>query len=466
VLFDCQQIAVALSGQDSEAFAVKGTWGLPADLGQTSRVVLHRIIADHPEERSLRLTSEAGEFFQTMDAASATFLPLMAGKEILGCVLLPNIELQPRDTLLAEILTGRAAARLLQLKNEANHYSDNSLPARLLAMTDAMLAVTNKEELYARILSSAAALLSASAGSLMLLDESGNTLRIVSSLGLNEQISKSLTIKVGEGIAGKVAATGAPIVVNDIETDSRVATTNRPRYRTKSFISTPFRHGSNLIGVLNLSDKPGNDIFTESDLQLLSLLLGQAVMVLERTESRQQAELLTNLSAVDPATNLYNRSFLDKRLAEEVNRSHRQQLEFTLVMVELDHLNLYKSLCGAASAEAATKKTVTAILRSARQMDVVCSADSETFCIILPGTPKTAAMPVANRISKACARMKIPGADALPSGRLSASIGLAAYPLDGETADTLLEAAQEALYQAKAEGRDCIVQHEPVPAKE
>jgi len=176
----------------------------------------------------------------------------------------------------------------------------------------------------------------------------------------------------------------------------------------------------------------------------------------------QQAASLTHLSAVDPATNLYNRSFLDKRVAEEVNRSQRQNLQFTVVMVELDHLNLYASICGAAAATAATKKTVAAIIRSARQMDVVCSFNSETFCIILPGTARPDAMPVAKRIRKACARLKAPGADALPAGKLSASIGLAAFPADGATCQALLDAAKDALYQAKAGGRDRIVLHEAV----
>jgi diguanylate cyclase (GGDEF)-like protein len=416
VLFDCQQIAVAISGHDGEAFSVRGTWGLPSDLGQTSSVLIHKLMEDNPGERAPRIISETGEFFQTLGAQSATFLPLMAGSELLGCILLPDLELQPRDALLAEILTGRAASRLLQLRNEANHYSGSSLPARLLAMTNSMLEVRTIEELYSHILSTAAKFLGACSGSLMILDESGHALRIVASLGLNEQISKSLNIKIGEGIAGKVAATGAPIVVNDIETDSRVATTNRPRYRTKSFISIPFSQDRKIIGVLNLADKEGNDIFTESDLQLLALLLGQAAMVLERTQSRQQAEMLINLSAVDPATKLYNRSFLNKRIAEEVNRSQRQDLKFTVVMVELDHLNLYASICGPAAASAAIKKTVAAITRSARQMDVVCSYGSETFCIILPGTLKSDAIPVANRIRKATSRMKIPGVDCLPAG--------------------------------------------------
>ncbi|NVN99546.1 MAG: diguanylate cyclase [Geobacteraceae bacterium] len=460
VLFDCQQIAVAMSGHDNEAFNIRGTWGLPADLGHTSKGALSQLMAEHPGERSLRLMDETGELFHDLQAQSATFLPLMAGSELLGCILLPEIELQPRDALLAEILTGRAAARILQLRNEANHYSDSSLPARLIAMTDVMLEVTSEEELYAKILSTSAGFLGASSGSLMILDESGQTLRIVASLDLNEQLLKSLSIKSGEGIAGKVAATGLPIVVNDIETDSRVATANRPRYRTKSFISAPFRGSGRTMGVLNLSDKEGHDIFTENDLQLLSLLLGQAAMVLERTRSRVQAEILTNLSAVDPATNLYNRSFLDKRLAEEVNRSQRQELQFTTVLVELDHLSLYASICGAAAAASVIKKTVAAITRSARQMDVVCCLNSETFCLILPGTTKNASLPVAERIRKAVAKIKIPGQESLPTGKLSSSIGLAMFPDDGIEAEQLLNAGMAALQQAKAEGRDCIVLHE------
>lgn len=463
VLFDCHQIAVAMSGQDNEAFAIKGTWGLPADLGQTSRVVLHKLMADHPGERSLRLISETGEFFQALNSQSATFLPLMAGSELLGCILLPDLELQPRDALLAEILTGRAASRLQQLRNEANQFSGSSLPARLIAMTSTMAQVQTIEELNSRILETAAGFLGAASGSLMLVDETGHSLRIAAALGLNEQLSRSLHIKMGDGIAGKVAATGAPIVVNDIETDSRVATTNRPRYRTKSFVSAPFKKGEKTVGVLNLSDKAGNDIFTENDLLLLSLLLGQAAMVMERTESRQQAELLTNLSAVDPATNLYNRSFLDKRLAEEVNRSQRQQLEFTIVMIGLDYLTLYSSLCGPAAAAAAIKKTVAAINRSARQMDVVCSFNNDTFCIILPGTGKKTAVPVTERVRKACARLKIPGVESLPNGKISSSIGVAAYPADGEDASALLSATMDALYLARAEGRDRIVFHAAVP---
>jgi diguanylate cyclase (GGDEF)-like protein len=457
VLFDCQQIAVAISGQDNEAFALKGTWGLPTDLGQTSRVVLHRLMVEHPDERSLRLTAENGAFFETLDAANATFLPLMAGTELLGGIFLPNVELPPRDALLAEILTGRAAARLLQLKNEANNYADSSLPARMIAATNSMLAATDLGDLQTRILATATELLGASSGSLMLLEESGHSMKIVAAIGLNDQISKSLTIKLGDGIAGRVAASGTPIVVNDIESDSRVATTNRPRYRTKTFISTPFRRGEKLLGVLNIADKANNDIFTENDLQLLSLILGQAVMVLDKVESQLQAELLTNLAAVDPATSLYNRSFLDKRLAEELNRSQRQTLPFTLVLVELDHLTIYTSICGPAAAAAAIRKTVTAITNSARQMDVVCSYSSDTFCIILPGTAKIDAMPVAERISAACAGMKIAGAESLPSGRFSTSIGLAGFPGDGETPEGLLETARTALYQAKADGRDCIV---------
>jgi diguanylate cyclase (GGDEF)-like protein len=123
-------------------------------------------------------------------------------------------------------------------------------------------------------------------------------------------------------------------------------------------------------------------------------------------------------------------------------------------------LGLYTSICGAAAASAVIKKTVAAINRSARQMDVVCSFNNETFCLILPGTLKKDALPVARRIRKATSRMKAPGQESLPSGKLSSSIGLATFPDDAQDADGLLGAAMTAVYRAKADGRDCIVLHE------
>jgi len=69
------------------------------------------------------------------------------------------------------------------------------------------------------------------------------------------------------------------------------------------------------------------------------------------------------------------------------------------------------------------------------------------------------AIPVAKRIRKATSKMKIPGQESLPSGKISSSIGLATFPDDALEADGLLATALTALYQAKAEGRDCVVHH-------
>jgi diguanylate cyclase (GGDEF)-like protein len=92
-------------------------------------------------------------------------------------------------------------------------------------------------------------------------------------------------------------------------------------------------------------------------------------------------------------------------------------------------------------------------------MDVVCAYNHETFCLILPGTSRIDALPVAKRIRKATSKMKIPGQESLPSGRISSSLGLATFPDDALEADGLLAAALNALYQAKADGRDCVVPH-------
>jgi len=128
------------------------------------------------------------------------------------------------------------------------------------------------QDLLASVLQSTMRAVRANIGSIMLLNQEELTLRIAASRGLPE-------IRVGEGIAGKVAQVGEPIIVDDIETDPRFAKLNDPRYGTGSFMCMPVRVGDRVIGVLNLAkkeDQSGGSViraFTPTDLQFLNALM-------------------------------------------------------------------------------------------------------------------------------------------------------------------------------------------------
>jgi signal transduction histidine kinase len=135
------------------------------------------------------------------------------------------------------------------------------------------------QDLLASVLQSTMRAVRANIGSIMLLDQEKLTLRIAASRGLPEGLQDEAEIQVGEGIAGRVAQIGEPVIVDDIETDPRFAKLNDSRYGTGSFMCMPVRVGDRVIGVLNLAkkeDQSGGTViraFTPTDLQFLNALM-------------------------------------------------------------------------------------------------------------------------------------------------------------------------------------------------
>ncbi len=139
--------------------------------------------------------------------------------------------------------------------------------------------IPNIQDLLASVLQSTMRAVRANIGSIMLLNQEKLTLRIAASRGLPEGLQDEAEIQIGEGIAGKVAQIGEPVIVDNIESDPRFAKLNDPRYGTGSFMCMPVRVGDRVIGVLNLAkkeDRSGGTViraFTPTDLQFLNALM-------------------------------------------------------------------------------------------------------------------------------------------------------------------------------------------------
>ena len=295
----------------------------------------------------------------------------------------------------------------------------------------------------------------------MLLNETVGTLEIAAARGMTPSLAKTMSVSFGEGIAGKVAKSGFPMLVNDIERDSRTASNNRPRFKTKSFVSLPLETKDRLIGVLNLADKSSGGSFTEADLNLVQTFTKHAVLMIDRAATLEKAGQFEQLSITDPLTGLYNRRFLEDRLQEEFSRSSRQQQNFCVILADLDSFKVYNDICGHLAGDNALKKVAAQMRRSARDMDVVTRYGGEEFCLILPGTGKKESLFVGERIRRAIEAETFPGENHLPLGRLTISLGIASFPTDGTTANELIHAADLALYRAKELGRNRLVLYEP-----
>ncbi len=462
VLFDLEQTAVILHGEDPCRAAVLhglGSWlTQPVHLNDEQAAVFVQSADTRP------YTLEEEETLQTLPGVrcdQALCLPLTAEGTSHGTLVLFNTDLHPREKLLIELLAGRMAARLHILAREHEFTLKNDTSERIIEMISNLSLLDSREALFQRILEMSSDLLHASKGSLMVLDDDEAILRIESSLGMNPELARGMRVRVGSGISGRVAANGHPLLVNDIEKDERIRTANRPRFRTKSFISVPLMAKGEVIAVLNLSDKRDQATFDENDLRLLTTFSPHFSTLIERTESLERANALEELSITDPLTRLYNRRFLEQRMEEEISRCLRQDLALTLILLDLDNFKNYNDLCGHIAGDKALQRTARILRKSAREMDIVTRYGGEEFCILLPGTSKKEAILVAERIRHAVEKENFPREKSLPLGKLTCSLGVASYPADGNTARALINAADIALYRAKSDGRNRTVLFDP-----
>jgi len=144
--------------------------------------------------------------------------------------------------------------------------------------------IVETERLAKLIVTNATRLLRTKIGSLMLINKETNMLEIVAARGLSEEVVKNTRIPIGEGIAGKVAEEGEPILCEDIEKDERFFRVSNGKYTSNSFVSVPLIVQNRVIGVLNVNNKESGQKFDEKDLRLLTILADQSAMTIENAE--------------------------------------------------------------------------------------------------------------------------------------------------------------------------------------
>ncbi|MDD2337174.1 MAG: sensor domain-containing diguanylate cyclase, partial [Geobacteraceae bacterium] len=457
ILFDLPRVAIGITNGPGKDVPLRGLIGMVKNLGACTEKQLATLFPNGDSGPVLVPEKQMGEHFPSVVAERALCLPIARGDQVLGLLAVFDDDLKYRDTLLVGMITDRVAAKLLQFRVEESHRLEASLAGKFVSVLSTLSSAENRRDLYLSILETAADLLQASSGSLMLIDDNGKNLRIESVMGMSLQLARSMSARVGRGIAGKVAESGEPLLVKDIEQDLRVRIPNRSRFKTKSFICIPLRVKGSVIGVLNLSDKRNGGIFSEADLDLLITVSRHACVVLERTEFSEKAAQLEEITLTDPLTGLFNRRFLEQRLDEELSRCGRQQQNVTILQVDLDNFRVYNELCGHAAGDVVLKKTARLLKSSARQMDIVTRFGGERFCIILPGTSKKESFFVAERFRREVESAGFTHEENLPLGRLTVSIGIATAPANGNDFESLLGSADVALHRAKLSGRNRVV---------
>jgi diguanylate cyclase (GGDEF)-like protein len=165
---------------------------------------------------------------------------------------------------------------------------------------------------------------------------------------------------------------------------------------------------------------------------------------------RRKNEELERLSVTDGLTGLYNRRRLMETLTDETRRSQRLKHTFAVLMVDVDHFKKYNDSFGHQAGDTVPTKVAALLREATREVDFVARYGGEEFLILLPETGMGEALDIAERI-----RTRI-AAEVFHGRHMTVSIGVSEFPLHGENADHVVGAADEALYEAKREGRDKV----------
>ncbi|HEY9541428.1 MAG TPA: diguanylate cyclase [Luteimonas sp.] len=205
------------------------------------------------------------------------------------------------------------------------------------------------------------------------------------------------------------------------------------------------------LGLLYLSDD--DDGFL-SRIDIIEAVAEQLSMALSNLSLRESLRLQ---SIRDPLTGLFNRRYLEESATRELARCERRGLPLSLLMLDIDHFKAFNDVHGHAGGDALLAQFGKLLAEHSRGEDIACRYGGEEFTLILPEAPAGAALQRATAICSAVEAMRVQhmGRELPP---VTASIGAATFPADGNNSEALMHAADEALYRAKHGGRNRVEQ--------
>jgi diguanylate cyclase (GGDEF)-like protein len=307
----------------------------------------------------------------------------------------------------------------------------------------------NPEAVLLRLLDHCLVLLGAEGGSIMVLTEP-KVLALRVARGRLDDAKLYTPVPFGQSIAGRVAETGVGMLVQDVPEGltGYISKTHPPR----SAVSVPIRCEDRVVGILNLNLWTSDRRFGELDLRIARLLAVQVAWVL--TLNQRLAEIW-RIAKVDGLTGLSTRWHFRMRLEAEIARSARQDLQFCVVMTDLDEFKQLNTRYGHLAADAVLQELGAVIQAHVRTMDLVARFGGDEFVLLLPESDIHTTLQVVGRLQAAVSEHRFLGPKGESIG-LSLTAGVAQFPLDGRDADDLLHTADLALMDAKRRGAGAV----------
>lgn len=304
------------------------------------------------------------------------------------------------------------------------------------------------------------------------LSESDDTLTYVAAFGAGAASIIGKDLPVIRGITGRVFREGRPELVNEVRADGDFYEDfdTVSSYRTRSILAVPVSVAGETAGVIALFNREGQEGFRDEDLRLLEVLAGYASnSLLNLADAFHHREI----AGRDDLTGLRNDRFFHRKLRAELERREDEGGDLSLLFLDLDRFKAVVDTHGHLVGSQVIAEVGHLIARVVTDRGATLARyGGDEFVAILPGFDASAAVAAAEAIRQEIAAttfLATPGGDGRPAlhlkGVFSASIGVASYrdcgfsPAPGDwrvRQRDFIEVADQAMYRAKAEGRDLV----------
>ena len=223
----------------------------------------------------------------------------------------------------------------------------------------------------------------------------------------------------------------------------------------KSSICVPSLVGGEVIGSVLVSRIEGQ--ITDRDIERVEQTVGTAAPVLANLRNLAIAE---TRAVTDSLTGLANARAASEDLARMVAFAGRSITPLAAILLDLDHFKRVNDAFGHQVGDEVLAALGDALPKGTRTSDLVARYGGEEFLVLMQDTDTQAAVEVAEKLRDSVRQIHVPGLTA----RLSASFGVASIPDDAADGESLVRAADQALYAAKDAGRDCVRTASEIPA--
>ncbi len=291
------------------------------------------------------------------------------------------------------------------------------------------------------------------AWSLLLVDSETQELVFEMVGGARARRLKGLRIQSGQALVGWVARHRKSLLVPDTRVEKRfVEDIDRATASsTRTVLCMPLFSNRRPVAILEMQNKIGGP-FDRADLTLLTRLLEQVSLSVERVTLYEK---MASLGIIDELTKLFNARYLHQTLDREVRRCRRYESIMALIFLDLDYFKLINDHHGHPMGSRCLAEVAKIMVKSVRDVDILARYGGDEFVVILPETTVATAHTVAERLIEAI-RSHVFLKDEGIKAHITASLGVAGFPDHAQTKEDLIRKADEAMYRAKAAGRNRI----------